>query len=80
MKVLAIFTFIVLLAGCVGSAIVIPDYPRLEQIQADRLTHFVCFDKKNEEILQRNMKAVMEYAVKLREELLRKQKEEKSWD
>ena len=79
MNGLAIFTFLVLLAGCMGRAIVMPDMPALREVQAYRNDQLVCFDRENEAILQSNMKAIVEYSLKLRNELLRKQKEEKSW-
>jgi len=75
MKVLATFIVLMIIMGCTGSAIVIPDEPKLEGVQAYRFDQFVCFDAENEAALQRNMTVILEYVIKLRKELLRKQEE-----
>ena len=75
MKILAVFVTLMIIVGCTGSVIVIPDEPIYEKVSAYRFDKGVCFDNENEAILQRNMEALNIYAKRLRELLLKKAKE-----
>ena len=75
MKILATFIVLMIIMGCAGRAIVIPDEPKYERLNGYRFEEGVCFDNENEAILQRNMGRLNEYAKRLRELLIKKMKE-----